>query len=44
MVKRHVPGLEKSVGNPLGVLEADSMCLNGMYWKERKLFVQRLVR
>lgn len=28
---------------PLGVLEAVSMRLNGMFWKERELFVQTVV-
>lgn len=29
---------------PLGALETVSMRLNGMYWKERALIVQTLVR
>ena len=29
---------------PLGALEGVSMRLNGMYWKERSLFVQTLIR
>ena len=31
-------------GPPLGALEGVSMRLNGMYWKERSLIVQTLVR
>jgi hypothetical protein len=29
---------------PLGALEGVSMRLNGMYWKERSLIVQTLIR
>ena len=29
---------------PLGALEGVSMRLNGMYWKERSLIVQTLLR
>jgi len=29
---------------PLGALDAAAMRLHGMYWKERALFVQKIVR